>query len=112
MAQDVSKGRAHSVSFKNPGEYSWGKNETCSILIVFEDKRIIVYSKTTQVFDLINQIALPITPPINATQESKAWLTADQNGIRCHIQIIPQGEGVQLYILYNNLSICYDFTIL
>ena len=104
-AQTVQKGRATAIAFKEPGK-SWSKYEPCSVLMVFTDKRIVIYSETPKTFDVVGDVEKAIS---TTTASDVTVLAVDENGTTCKLQITGESGVLQLYVIYSDIRICYQF---
>ena len=60
----------------------WDDSSTtnCDILIKLDDKKVTIYSKTSQVYNVISMG--------NKTAEGGEWYCIDEKGVRCNIYLI------------------------
>jgi hypothetical protein len=112
MAQSVLKGRAENISYKVSAK-DWTKEEKVSCLITFTNTRVVIYSQVVQEYDIINEIDPPLKMAITSRAvTSSAWKVIDKDGKQCKVQLVGYPEGAQLYVVYTDLSICYEFQII
>ena len=52
------------------------KNQVVDVLICYEDDKITVYSKETQIYRMINKVS--------ETEDFATWLMIDGKGLKCH----------------------------
>jgi hypothetical protein len=102
-------------SLNTSGYWSdWSSWYESDILVTFDfnNNRIVIYSKTVQVFDIIEYLAVTYDADGDKTSE---MLTVDQDAIRANLRLVTrysQGGVLQLYVDYSNLIIVYEMYVL
>lgn len=83
----------------------WTKYEPCRVLVTVSDTHVIIYSSETQVYRITWADDWRI---INGNQQLSIK-AIDNEGIRCNLRfVINNVTGYsQIYIDYNDVSICY-----
>lgn len=77
------------------------KNKTLDILICFEDDKITIFSKETQVYRLLKQV--------DEDKNGVTWLMVDEKGLKCNVKSGLHQETQLLYlkIEYSDAVILY-----
>jgi hypothetical protein len=97
-AYDGSFGVRQDVN--SPVEW-YEKNKTVDILICFEDDKITIFSKETQIYRLLKQV--------DEDKNCITWLMVDEKGLKCNVNSGLHQETKLLYlkIEYSDAVILY-----
>ena len=97
-AYDGSFGVRQDVN--SPVEW-YEKNKTLDILICFEDDKITIFSKETQIYRLLKQV--------DEDKNGITWLMVDEKGLKCNVNSGLHQETKLLYlkIEYSDAVILY-----
>ena len=108
FGQDVLKYNAYSLVFFDMKTRKWeNKSEPVDILISvnFEDRKIKIYSKSTQIYDIIQ------TYDEERIEDGKKFrfYCEDRNGSNCYIDFVYYDDGTkQLYVRYSDIQYLYN----
>ena len=75
------------------------------INFLFVKDKITIFEKQPLVFKVIG---LPIEKTSQSGKEAILFNCKDDEGLRCHIIMIDQGNNVNLVVYYKNLNLCYN----
>tara|TARA_R110001599_G_scaffold221395_4_gene420025 strand:- start:49832 stop:50308 length:477 start_codon:yes stop_codon:yes gene_type:complete len=111
----VLKLKTTSLSMKvknNANRWSdWSDWESTSVLIVFKDSRITIYSKEKQVYDVIENEGKKTD---SDGDDVLSYYCINEDGARCRLRLIRRnshnGEA-QLYIDFNDIKWVYNLEL-
>ena len=114
ITAQVYKFNAYQIAFYDTQKQKWESFEDCDILISMnvDAKKIKIYSKETQSFDIIISEAKKIDKD---GDESFRFYCEDHNGNNCNVDFMTlksENGTKQLYITYNNMKYVYNIEYL
>ena len=100
-------------AYKEKDDYGYWSDWTdwqdshCLVTINTNKEIVTIYSKTPQEFDIVEDLG----ESYDDSGLSNTWLAVDDEGLRCHLRLRHQDNGIlQLYIEYNDLVFVYCLT--
>jgi len=86
QAQSYLRAQTFTVGLRSSeySQISWGESNDCSILVECYPTKVVINSKVTQTYHIINQTL--------ASDERSTWLCKDMNGITCKFTMMKLSE--------------------